>query len=117
MSVRTPIQVPEELKNQVEGLREGFHAKTNYEVIEKLIKHYQASVRQKEIDRQEREKEKQRREAEDLFLGSELKQQFTQYQEKVGLKSPGSAMKLLLEHFEKSDKIDKETFYLYQQLK
>lgn len=111
------LRVPDDLKEKLETLKETFYTKTTYEVIDKLIS---TGERQKlkinELET-ERENEKQRRQAEDVYLGEDLKQRFTDFSASIGLRSPAAAFEFLLEHYSNSNMVDKATFDLYRRLK
>lgn len=109
MSARSPIQVPEELKNEIESMKNRMYARTNYEVIDKLIKYYQANEAQKA-------RERERQKAEDINLGEDLKKELVQFRDQMRLNSDAAAVTLLLDHFKRSDKLSKETFDLYRSL-
>lgn len=108
MSVRTPIQVPEELKSNIDDLKGKFHAKTHYEVIEKLVNYYNSNEKQKEADRKQRELDKQKQKQTMVYLGEKTKEQYVQLGEFLGLKSEASIAEFLLAHYHESPSISKE---------
>lgn len=116
MSSRTPIQVPEELKTAVDGLKDQFHAKTHYEVIEALIKQYEAFQRFQRDQREKWEAEQRRQQAEAIQVGADVKSQFDAFAEDMGVK-PSQAIDLLLSQWSESPGIGHITFGLYRSFK
>lgn len=116
MSARSPIQVPEELKVNIEGYKDEFHAKTSYEVIEKLVrshetgKEYRAAVRQEKID------EAARKEREYIHAGADIKTLFDQFRKEMKL-TDAQALEMLLCHFNEQPNIGQVTFGLYRSFK
>lgn len=117
MSSRTPIQVPEELKNQIEGLQGKVYAKTNYGVIEKLIEFYHAFNKFKQDQHDKWANEKARQSHEMLQVGSDTKKVFNSLKDKLGLKSEEDLTILLLDHFNSADQMKKGTFNMYLKLR
>lgn len=109
MSSRAMVQIPEELKTKVEELKETFFAKTNYEVIEKLVAYYERGERQKIEDRQKREAEKQYQQEEMIYVGADLKKKYLEFGQSLSFKSESTPLVFLLEHFKNSPSIDKRT--------
>jgi len=115
MSSRSPIQVPDEIKNEVEGLKDKFHAKTSYEVIERLLKYYHDNEAQKDVDRQKDEEAKRLLRLTTVNIGMELKPKYMEFCEEMGLRE-SYGVALLLSHYQNSDSISKETMKLYQKM-
>lgn len=117
MSARSPIQVPEELKNRVEELKGKFYAKTNYEVIERLCQYYEQSENQKVIERQKREREEEERRETMVYLGSDTKEKFVEFTKDMGFRSESDSINFLLAHYQNSGNMDMKTFDLYRSLR
>jgi hypothetical protein len=109
MSARSPIQVPEELKNKIEGMKQKFNAGSIPAVIEKLAEAYERNA----IERV-REKEQQAQRM--IDVGAEGKQDFANFRAEMGFKSDARALAFLLEHYNNSDSISKKTLALYRDL-
>ncbi|WP_068612561.1 hypothetical protein [Paenibacillus tuaregi] len=116
MSVRTPIQVPEELKAKVDDLKEPFRSKTHYEVIEKLIESHNSFVKYKEDQRLKDQREKDRQRKESVDLGEETKTRLIDFMSANKFRNEAAVINFLLHHYEKSQSIDKSTLELYQDL-
>lgn len=108
MSTRTPIQVPEDLKNEVESFKDKLHVKTNYEVIQRLIAYYNRNEQQKVEDRKQREQQEEKRKETMVYLGEEIKADFMLQGEMLGLKNEKSIGEFLLAHYHTSSTVGKE---------
>lgn len=117
MSVRTPIQVPMELKEKVEDLKSRFFVSTNYEVIGWLISKLNEYDKFQIEEGEKWRKEKQRQQFEDVNLGEDLKKKLAEFQEHVGLGSPAQAIEFLLEVFESSPTIGRIAFSAYVKMR
>jgi hypothetical protein len=110
---RAPIQVPEELKSEIESLKNasplGCPLKI-YEVIEGLIRYYRKNEATKE-------QEKARQETETVNLGPDIKESLVAFRQGMDLRSDADAVLFLLAHYQNSDKLDKDTFDLYRKLR
>lgn len=95
---RKPIQVPEELKAKVEELKGSFRAKTEYEVIEKLIAYYEKKENH-------------------VFLEDSIRDDFKALRNKLMLRDDSQVVELLTHHYEESGALSKETFSLYLSMK
>lgn len=108
MATRTPIQVPEELKNEVEAFKDKLHVKTNYEVIEKLITYYNRTEQWKAEERKKREEQEQNRKETMVYLGEKTKEEYMQLGEFLGLKSEPAIAEFLIAHYHLSGTFSKE---------
>lgn len=117
MSARTPIQVPEELKNEIDSLKDSLHSKTHYEVIEKLVKSHHSYTTFKNDQAKKWNDEKSRQQNEMLQVGSDTKKAFNLLKDKLGLKSEEDLTILLLDHFSSADQMKKGTFNMYLKLR
>jgi hypothetical protein len=117
MSTRSPIQVPEELKNEVEGLKDELRCKTSYEVIEKLTRHYEAGkvYRIEQVNKWQAEKERQA--AEMLQLDEKTKKEFEALKVDVGLQADSSLVTFLMLHYLESPNVGKSAFEAFKKLK
>lgn len=110
---RATIQVPDELKVEIENLKDKFNAKTTYGVIESLIQVHKDFQNYK----QEIKKEKVRLEKEALEIGEDHKRKFVALKQELNLNENSSALEFLLHHYTTSNRLDKSTFELYRSLK
>lgn len=117
MSVRKPIQVPEELKESMDAMQAEFRAKTSYELIEKLIRYYRDNEAQKAIDFEKQQADKQKQLATMIYLGEDVKTGYMNFSREMGFRSEAAGVQLLIEHYENSPTMDKRTFDFYRQLK
>lgn len=115
MSSRAPIQVPEELKETVEGYKNEFRAKTSYEVIEKLIQSHEKRKDEHNARRQEKAEEAARSEREDIFAGEDVKKSFEAFRKEMRLTST-QALEFLLYAFEEQASISQNAFMFYRKL-
>lgn len=107
--IRSPIQVPEEIKINIEGLKNKFYAKTNYEVIERLIAYY-------EKNESEKLQKKKEEESKHIILDEETKQKYIAFKREMGFVKDRAVFDFLYSHFESSNSIGKETFELFRKL-
>lgn len=114
---RSPIQVPDELKARIEGLKETLYINTIHGVIEKLVKFYEETQENKIRQAEERAAAKAKFEAEAVNLGSELKNRYVSLQNELGFRDEGAALIFLLEHYKNSPTLDKETFKVFRGLR
>lgn len=123
MSARAPIQVPVELKETVEQLAGKMQVKTNYEVIQNLIKYYESMEKwrredayQKEVQKQaleaERAEQKQKQRDEFIWVGKEGKERYAEFCDSLGIRSENNGVEFLLGHYDASDTFDKKTLQL-----
>lgn len=117
MSVRKPIQVPEELKDTMDVMQGEFRAKTSYEVIERLISYYREGEKQKKIDFERKQMEKQQQQATMIHLGEGVKTNYMRFSNDLGFGNESSAVQFLLEHYENSRSIDMQTFKRFRELR
>lgn len=90
---RKPIQVPEELKTKVEELKGQFRARTEYEVIEKLIAYYEKNPFH-------------------LLLEESVRNDFKNAKTELRIREDSDFVKLLLHHWKKSENVSKDTLSL-----
>ncbi|USG68552.1 hypothetical protein NDK47_27595 (plasmid) [Brevibacillus ruminantium] len=91
--MRKPIQVPEEVKTKVEDLKRQLQARTEYEVIEKLIGYYE----KKQCH---------------LHLDEAVKEEFRAAKNQLRIYSDSDFVKFLLHHWSQSKEISKEALNL-----
>ena len=113
---RVPVQVPEEMKTELESLREKFRVKTLYETIGRLMVEQKRAEKEREEARSAAQRERERVIAEDVRLGEDLKGRLSSVANDLGL-SETLTIEFLLTHYERSDSIDKYTFHLYRGLR
>lgn len=107
---RAPIQVPTDLKEQLEILKGNMRCSSLPDVISKLIandvaaKDFERQVRQERMDAAVQQK------AECILLGEERKSRVTELKDLLGLESEAIAVDFLLDVFYMSDKIDRSIF-------
>lgn len=107
---RAPIQVPTDLKEQLEILKGSMRCSSLPDVISKLVandvaaKEFERQVRQERIDAAAKQK------AEFVLLGEERKSRVTELKDLLGLESEAIAIDFLLDVFYLSDKIDNRIF-------
>jgi glucose-6-phosphate-specific signal transduction histidine kinase len=110
MAESLPIRIDSDVKTELESLRDNqLRVKTHSNAIEKLITYYKNNEQQKREDFEKGQAEKKRQEQTMVTLGSELKQEYIELGMELGLKSEGTILQFLLEHFKNSSSIDKET--------
>lgn len=113
----TMVRMPIELKEQLEGMKERFGKKTIYDMVEHLI---DTVERQKtRIGELQKEKEEQNANMEQhyIYLGEEMKKQFTEFQQHVDLKRPAAAVDFLISNFDSSLTMSRMAFDAYVRLK
>lgn len=114
---RAPIQVPIELKEQLEILKGKMRCSSLPEVISKLcIEKVEAEKFEREV-RQERLEEAKRRKSEDIMLGEERKSQVTELKDQLGLSSDAFVIDFLLDVFYTTDKIDRSVLFNLSNMK
>lgn len=113
---RKPIQVTEEVKDELDRLQDQFRAKTTYETIEKLVRYYENNERWKKEERTRQEELERKRKATMIYIGEDLKSQYTELANELDL-NESNALALLLHHYEQSPTLSKETFRFYANLK
>ncbi|MEK5061814.1 hypothetical protein BK126_28275 [Paenibacillus sp. FSL H7-0326] len=109
---RSTIQVPDELKVEIENLKDELKAKTTYGVIESLIQIHKDFLNYKH----EIKMEKARLEKETLEIGQDHKRKFVALKQELNLNENSSALEFLLHHYTTSNRLDKSTFELYRSL-
>lgn len=111
------VRIPDELKEKLENLKETYRFKTVYEVIDNLI---EITERQKikigELQ-QEIDAEKQRRNEQDVYLGSELKGELLTLTKDISLRSPADAISFLIANYDGLRDLPKLAFMKYIELK
>lgn len=113
MSSRTPIQVPEELKQDIDGLKEEIRVKTQYDTIQWLLDYYRRNE-ELEVQRHHQEQEQKARiEEEYIHLGAECKGRFVEFKERMGLKRDDAVIDLLQDHWESSLEINQAVMMTY----
>lgn len=110
------VQVPEEMKDKIESYKGKFHAKTNYEVLQYLFNYYEQTEKWKAEQRNKAEQEKQHQAKTMVYLGEESKARFVETQRGLKLKNESSLSDFLINHFEKSPNMTKETFDFYKSI-
>lgn len=99
MMSRKPIQVPAEVKERVEGLKNQLRARTEYEVIEKLIGYH----------------DKQRTHL--VVENEEVRDTFRNLKSELQIRNDEDMIKLLLEHYKHSESLSKPVFDLYVKMR
>lgn len=111
------IRVSEDIKEQVNDMTNSFYyCKTQGDVIEKLIKYYHDTEKEKKEQFEQEQRKIVEREKTMIYVGEELKEQYKLEADKLGLIVEGMA-NLLLVHYQNSDTIDKATFKHAMRLK
>lgn len=113
----TMMRIPVELKEQVEILQGRFHAKSQADVLEKLIKSLAAFDDYQKLQTTKWEQEKQRKADEDIYLGHETKNKLLELQKHIGLNSPAQTVEFLIEVFDSTMDIGKLAFLSYVEMK
>lgn len=116
MSVRKPIQVPEELKSMMDAMQGELRETTSYGLIEHLIRYYRKNEEQKKIDFEKQQQAKQQQQASMIHLGEETKTDYINFSRELGFKSESAGLLFLMEHYDNSPTIDKKTFQKYRAL-
>lgn len=109
MSSRTPIQVPTELRDQLSDMQNNFYCKTQYEVIQRLIKYYNQNE-------EEKAKQKAYQDKNMIDLGAESKEKFNELKDSLKLRQDSSVFKFLAYHWETSLEMNVGTFDFYRTL-
>ncbi|MBG9568179.1 MULTISPECIES: hypothetical protein [Brevibacillus] len=114
---RTPIQVPIELKEELEDLKRELHCSSLPDVIVRLIqdKNRNAEIRKEEQKKTEAERARQNRE--DVNLGEERKLRLIEFQNEIGLASEGETIDFLMEVFRSTPQIGMNAFKAYVKLR
>lgn len=119
-TIRTPIQVPTELRDALDGKKSELRANTHYEVIQKLYDYYERNEIEK-VERERTHREQIRRMKEDqernmIDLGPEAKAAFEKLKAEWRYKNDSSVFELLRFHFANSMEISAATFDLSREL-
>ena len=109
MSSRAPIQVPLEIKEQVEGMKGTLRSSTAYEVIQKLIEHYHKSIK-------EANDVKSYQVSRMVEVGQESKRKFAKLRDDYKL-DDAQMLELLVHHLETSPSLERSTFDLYRKMR
>lgn len=117
MAVRTPIQVPEELKSKMESLKDSMNAKTHYDLIEKLILRHNQFQKYQMDQAQKWNDEKLRQSEEMLQIGQAAKCEFEKLKQSLNIKEDTGLLAFLLIHYENSVQFDKRTMEYLRKLK
>lgn len=117
MSSRTPIQVPEELKEKVDGLKNIFQSKTHYEVIEKLVTYYEKNECAREEARQAKILEEKLQKETLISAGQALKNDFLEVGQELFLKRESDILSFLIDHYKRSNSFDKDTLVYLMKLR
>lgn len=90
MSERKMVQMPDELKNQLEAMKaKDYNCKTVADVIQKLLDHYNKTV---------------------IELPKELKDDVTELKDHLRIGSEVDTLRLLLNHYTHTPTFSRETF-------
>jgi hypothetical protein len=113
---RSPIQVPEEIKEGMEVFKDKLHAKSHHELISKLMKFHEDTQRQQWEQSQKRREEEERQKREMIQLGEKQKEIFDKIKIDMGFDEDVQVFALLYEHFMNSRTIDMITFDMYRNI-
>ncbi|GAV16097.1 hypothetical protein [Paenibacillus sp. NAIST15-1] len=112
---RSPIQVPDELKARIEQFMADYRLKTQYSAVQYLFDYFDRNESQKLTDQRKRKEEQERIESNYVDVGS-LKPLFSEKAQELDLNIKEMFM-FLLDHYQRSTNIDKETLKIYMDLK
>jgi hypothetical protein len=112
MSSRSPIQLDNEIKTNLEAFRDRQRLKTHSDAVERLLERVQQADKYKSEVEYDREAEKQRKAAEDIYAGEELKQRFKQLGNELGIRSDAGLLAVLIDHFDGSLQVPRTTLDL-----
>lgn len=109
--------MPIDLKIQIEEMQGKFHAKTSYEVVEKLIQSHESFGRYQAQVRNEKAAAADRENRELLNVGEKVKTDFEMVKAQLSIKSDADLLTFLLLHYETSQTMDKLTAQFLRNLK
>ena len=110
MSSRTPIQVPTELRDELNEMSETLRVKTQYEVIQKLLAYYRRSEKEKNDLRAYQEQHM-------VDLGKDSKIRFKEIQQELGLRTEGAVFEFLGDCYHGSLQMPMVAFDTYKKMK
>lgn len=114
---RTPIQVPIELKEELEELKKELYCSSLHDVIVRLIQDREQNAENRKAQQKKIEAELARQNKEDVNLGEERKLRLIEFQNEIGLASEGEAIDFLLEVFQSTPQIGMNAFKAYVKLR
>lgn len=114
---RTPIQVPIELKEELEGLKRELHCSSLPDVISRLIQEKERNATMRKEEQKKMEAERARQNREDVNLGEERKLRLIEFQKEIGLASEGETIDFLIEVFQSTPQIGMNAFKAYVRLR
>ncbi|HAS7789863.1 hypothetical protein [Paenibacillus lactis] len=110
MSSRTPIQVPTELRDELNEMSDRLRVKTQYEVIQKLLAYYHRSEKEKNDLKAYQEQHM-------VDLGKDSKIRFKEIQQELGLRTEGAVFEFLADCYQGSMQMPMLAFETYRKLK
>ncbi|NHN35553.1 hypothetical protein [Paenibacillus agricola] len=113
---RVTINAPEEVRDELQKLRDQFRIKTDYETIERLMKEYREFQEFRKRTEEEKANQRAKAESEMLVLGEARKKTYMALKKELGLGLDVSVLDFLLAHYENSPSIDKKTFDLFRHI-
>lgn len=115
----TMMRVPVILNEQVEILQSQrfYSAKSKADVLDQLISSLAEYDQYKAEQTEKWDQERQRKEEEDVYLGTEIKNKLIEFQNLVNLKSPAQTIEFLIDVFDSTHDIGKLAFFSYVEIK
>lgn len=110
MSSRTPIQVPTELRDELNDMTDTMRVKTQYEVIQKLIAYHRRNEAEKIA-------QKAYQEANMVDIGGDMKAKFKEIKEDLGLRTDAGVLEFLADHYQGSLQLGMGSFDTYKRLR
>lgn len=112
----TTMRITYDLKEKLERMKPKMYASSTYEVVEKVLQENEKLKARISDLEEERKREEERAAREDLHLGQELKRNFVEVQEELGLNAQQMTM-FLLEVYQSQLNIPINAFLSYVQMK
>jgi hypothetical protein len=112
MSTRTPIQIPVELKERMDQMKDKLRSSSQHEMIGDLIDYYNKGEKQKLIDYEAKNAEKKRQDETMLQLTLDSKKAFNDLKYEFAFRSDVSTLDFLMVHYLNSGTVCKEALEL-----
>lgn len=113
---REPIQVPSELKKELQKLKKQLHCKSFPDVIKQLIDEREMNIWLRKEEQKHKDQENERIKREFVHLGAERKNKLVEFQKGVGL-TESEAIDFLIDVFNSTSVMGMDAFKSYVKLR
>ncbi|HEY0827114.1 MAG TPA: hypothetical protein VGE40_03390 [Bacilli bacterium] len=117
MAESSPMRIDNQTKLDLESYKDKKRLKTHSDAVEELLRYHHVNELNKQKAFEEKEAEKARKAAEDIYVGAELKISFNNLANDLGLRSHTALIHFLMEHYGNSETIHKSTFEVFKDLR